>query len=378
MRFFIFIILIIYLIPNTIIFIKCFRLARRPIIRLAVSLLFLILVSAFPVGEIWYNNSTEGFAKFYLLLGYYYLPVLLYSFLLFIVYQLVILLSGLFKKVYCDFLARRSIQISALLIILVVSIIITVLGHINFNNTRISQHQLNIPAKQSTMKQLKIAMAADLHLYDLTSKKFIDQFVEKVNSLQPDIVLLPGDIIEGAAATRGIKYFEEAFKNISSKYGVFVSPGNHEHYGGSFDEIDFFDRAGMRVLYDTAVIIDQGFYLAGLADRNHDSIRINHLLSKTAADTLPLILMNHTPGNLEFAKRLHTDIMLSGHTHHGQLWPLNMITNAMFDVSWGYKEVDDIHIFVTCGAQGWGPPVRTGSYSEIIEINIIFSNKDGS
>lgn len=375
MRLFIIIVLVVYFIPNIFVFIKCIRLVKRKLARLAVSLFFLILVGAFPLGELWYNNSPEGFSKYYLLAGYYYLPVLLYSFLLLIVYQLVIVLTALFKKISWYFLAKRSFQIYTMLVILSISIIIVIIGHANFNHTRITRYQTDVDAKLSRLTQLKIAMATDLHIYGLTSKRFIDQFIEKINSIEPDIILLPGDILEGTVESPSLVYFEEKLRKLQSKYGVFASPGNHEHYGGSFEDIDFFNNAGICMLYDTAIVIDQGFFLAGLADRDHDSIQINHLLSQVAADTLPVILMNHVPGSFEFAKYLNTDMMLSGHTHHGQLWPLNMITNAMFDVSWGYEKINDIQVFVTCGAQGWGPPVRTGSYSEIMEINVRFISK---
>jgi predicted MPP superfamily phosphohydrolase len=87
----------------------------------------------------------------------------------------------------------------------------------------------------------------------------------------------------------------------------------------------------------------------------------------------PLILMDHQPFGLEEGVENGIDLQLSGHTHHGQLWPLNYITRAIYQVSWGYVKLGETHVYVSCGVGTWGPPVRTGNRPEILDITLHFT-----
>ena len=85
----------------------------------------------------------------------------------------------------------------------------------------------------------------------------------------------------------------------------------------------------------------------------------------------PIILMDHTPFHLEEAEQNGIDFQLSGHTHHAQLWPWSYITKAVYEVSWGYKKKGNTHVYVSCGAGTWGPPIRIGNTPEILDIRLI-------
>ncbi|VAW29684.1 Phosphoesterase, partial [hydrothermal vent metagenome] len=87
---------------------------------------------------------------------------------------------------------------------------------------------------------------------------------------------------------------------------------------------------------------------------------------------LPLILLDHQPFHLEQAQKNGIDLQLSGHTHHGQLWPFNYITRAIYSLSWGYLQKGNTHYYVSCGVGGWGPPVRTVSRPEILNLKLHF------
>ena len=93
---------------------------------------------------------------------------------------------------------------------------------------------------------------------------------------------------------------------------------------------------------------------------------------KQASGSLPVLMMDHQPFELEKAARHDVDVQFSGHTHHGQLWPLNYITGWIYRISWGHEKIRDTHFFVTSGAQGWGPPVKTSSFSEIMVVEMDF------
>ena len=114
--------------------------------------------------------------------------------------------------------------------------------------------------------------------------------------------------------------------------------------------------------------VDDALVLAGRKDaRSRDRKPVAEVLSPARRD-LPVVLIAHRPTGFDEARRAGADIQLSGHTHHGQLFPVNLITKRQYDLSWGHLERDGAHLFVTSGVQGWGPPVRTVGASEIIVI----------
>jgi hypothetical protein len=124
-------------------------------------------------------------------------------------------------------------------------------------------------------------------------------------------------------------------------------------------------------------LIDSSFYLIGREDvvmkqfTGKERKTLAEIISAVNSDH-PKILLDHTPVKLEQAERNGIDLQFSGHTHHGQIWPANIITNMIYEVSWGYLKKGKTHFYVTSGAGTWGPPVRTGSKSEIVNINVKF------
>jgi hypothetical protein len=217
-------------------------------------------------------------------------------------------------------------------------------------------------------------LAADLHLGSTTHKQFMRDFADKTNSLDPDIVLIPGDLLEGDHDDVDTAEFERQFRRIKTKFGVYASPGNHESHGGE-NNSSFFGRAHIKMLDDTLVVIDQSFGLAGRKFSRLGKRKSLHELLRGAPENLPLILLDHRPAKIELVSRSPVDIQLSGHTHHGQLFPFNFITELQYPLSWGYKKIGPTHFFVTCGVQVWGPQIRTAGESEIMLIDVDIKNE---
>jgi predicted MPP superfamily phosphohydrolase len=134
---------------------------------------------------------------------------------------------------------------------------------------------------------------------------------------------------------------------------------------------------GMKVLRDNYVLVDSSFYLVGREDvvmnqfTGKERKTLKDIIS-TINSSHPKILLDHTPVKLEQAVKNGIDLQFSGHTHHGQIWPGNIITNMIYEVSRGYKKKGNTQYYITPGAGTWGPPVRTGSKSEIVNIKITF------
>lgn len=367
-----FMIFVIYALPN----IYLYHRLKRVFVQKGKSMLFksifISLVALYPFANMLQRYFDGSFFDYLVLVSEYYLPVMLYLFLFYLLIDLILLLS---RKV--NFISDRIIKSQKFRIILfgVISLVVVVIlirGIYNFNNTTINEYFIEVEKKESKIKNLKIAMAADFHLSDVSHKYFMHQFIDKINATQPDIVLFIGDIVESDQPGIKMKYFERQFRKINSKYGVYAVEGNHDIYRSNHS-YDFIQNAQIKLLRDTIIIIDSSFQLVGRKDRHHRDRKSVSGLLKSANDSLPQFLLDHQPYHLENAYNHGIDVQFSGHTHHGQMFPINYITEMIYELSWGYKKIKNTHFFVTCGAQGWGPQVKTGSESEIMLVNISFN-----
>jgi len=334
---------------------------------------FILLCLAFPVAEIISHNSGRGWARSLMITGYYSLPLLLYLVLVVILTDFTIGAAHLSRLVSSETLRAPGLRKARLCFVLAAPVIIVCFGIANYHHLRIKEYSIEVPRRSSEIARLKIAFAADFHLGDMTTEKFMEGFVDKVNALDPDIVLIGGDVLEGHGRADQMDGFIAQFRRLKSKYGVYAVPGNHEMYGSN--RVDFFARAGIRLLEDEVEKIDGAFYLAGRKDsHSRERKSIDELLSGTPPD-LPVILLDHRPTDLDRVSQSQVDIQLSGHTHNGQLFPVNFITQRQYELTWGYKKKRQTHFFVTSGVQLWGPRVRTAGRSEILIIKVVFRDQ---
>ena len=212
---------------------------------------------------------------------------------------------------------------------------------------------------------------------------FLKKLVAKIRSEEPDIIFLPGDIVETYGNTNEVRLnqFIEILKDIKSVNGIYAISGNHDLPERNVtDKIDFNKRIGITMMSDSLIELENKICIIGLKYRGKNEKRPIDSLLKFRTKDLPIILLDHAPYCLEEANRNNIDIQFSGHTHNGQIWPLNYVTDAEYDIAWGYKKTYNTHLFVSCGVQDaimpgnqdLSIPVRTGSVSEIMEINIEF------
>jgi hypothetical protein len=189
--------------------------------------------------------------------------------------------------------------------------------------------------------------------------------------------LLPGDIVDEDLGPVIKQNLGETLKKIKSKYGVFGITGNHEYIGGVEPACKYLEEHGITMLRDRYVMVNDEIYIVGREDRSIKQFAGK--LRKPLEDIMsgidklkPIILMDHQPVRLAEAGKNGVDLQLSGHTHHGQLWPFNFITKKVYELSRGYKLNGSTHYYVSCGAGTWGPPVRTGNKPEILLIELEF------
>ncbi len=250
-------------------------------------------------------------------------------------------------------------------------------GYLNSNRIVINETSIEIFKGKSQLDELRIALVADIHLSVMNDEKFLEEVVRKINSVKPDIVLMPGDIVDDKPVLLNQRGIGPALSKINSKYGTYISNGNHEFISGVEESVEYLTRFGAIVIRDSAIMIDSSFYVIGREDRvmprftSKDRKSLFEIM-KFVETGYPVFLIDHTPSDLKEAEKFGIDLQLSGHTHHGQMFPASLVTSLIYEVSWGYFRRGSTQYYVTSGAGTWGPKVRLGSDSEIVVLNIKF------
>jgi len=308
-------------------------------------------------------------------IGYLWLVVVLYGFLILLVIDILRIIARIGKIkpafIYRNYQRAKAIMFGAVSLLL---LIILLSGYFNSHRPRATQLTIPIEKKAGHLSTLRVAMVSDIHLGQVYGRKMLARIVNTINENQSDIVVLVGDIFDGNPEPVIKKDMGAEFTRLQTKYGVYFVNGNHEHYGGGRGQIalDYLVSYGIIPLLDTVALIDGCFYLAGRIDR---SIRSRKTILELMLDIdrqLPVILLNHQPYNLDEAEQAGVDLQLSGHTHHGQLFPLNFITGSTYEQDWGFLQKGKTKYYISCGTGTWGPPVRTAGFSEVVIIDLEF------
>jgi len=339
---------------------------------------FLLLSISFIAGRILERVTLSWFSSTLVLLGSFWLAAMVY-FLLFAFAIDIIRLLNFIVPFFPSFLTvnpERTKEITSFAIIVVV-LVIVLGGYINARTPIIKTLELSISKNGRTIKSLNIAVASDIHLGTIVCKSKLERIVQHINSLNPDLVLLPGDVVDEDIGPVIRNNLGETLRKIRSKYGVFAITGNHEYIGGVEPACRYLAEHGITMLRDASVKIGDGLYVVGREDISIRGFtgKTRKPLSELMAEvdkSYPVILMDHQPFRLAEAEANGVDLQLSGHTHHGQLWPFNFITKKVYELSWGYKKKGSTHYYVSCGVGTWGPPIRTGNRPEIINIKLQF------
>jgi hypothetical protein len=339
---------------------------------------FLLLSISFIAGRILERVTLSWFSSTLVLLGSFWLAAMVY-FLLFAFAIDIIRLLNFIVPFFPSFLTvnpERTKEITSFAIIVVV-LVIVLGGYINARTPIIKTLELSISKNGRTIKSLNIAVASDIHLGTIVCKSKLERIVQHINSLNPDLVLLPGDVVDEDIGPVIRNNLGETLRKIRSKYGVFAITGNHEYIGGVEPACRYLAEHGITMLRDASVKIGDGLYVVGREDISIRGFtgKTRKPLSELMAEvdkSYPVILMDHQPFRLAEAEANGVDLQLSGHTHHGQLWPFNLITKKVYELSWGYKKKGSTHYYVSCGVGTWGPPIRTGNRPEIINIKLQF------
>jgi predicted MPP superfamily phosphohydrolase len=220
------------------------------------------------------------------------------------------------------------------------------------------------------MDGFRIALVSDIHLGPLRGRAHTRRIVDMINELNPDLITVVGDLVDGSVADLGRA--AEPLRGLRSRHGSFFVTGNHEYFSGYAPWIAEVGELGLRVLQNERVEID-GLDLAGVNDVTGGSYHHGPDYGRALGDrdtTRPVVLMAHQPVQAFAAADHGVDLQLSGHTHGGQIQPFGAIVRLQQPIVSGYGVIHGTKVYVTNGAGFWGPPVRVGAPPQLSVVEL--------
>ena len=226
---------------------------------------------------------------------------------------------------------------------------------------------LELPTVKRLSKDLKIVMMSDLHLGYHNRRQELARWVDMVNAERPDLILVAGDIID--MSLRPLREEDMASELRRLQAPVYACLGNHEYYSGEPRALDFYREAGIHLLRDSVVTVGD-LRIAGRDDRSNPRRKSVKALLSGEDQRRYTILLDHQPYHLEEAERAGVDFQFSGHTHHGQLWPISWITESLYECAYGSWRRGNTRYYISSGMGIWGAKFRIGTCSEYVVAHI--------
>ncbi|MEI6092842.1 MAG: metallophosphoesterase [bacterium] len=349
---FIFIALAIYLIVHAYIFISLktgLSLSRTSSFYLAGTLLLLALL--YPLSRF------LGRPEILTYLGSIWLGVMAISVTVFLLQDIV---SALLPA------NKEQITYTALFLV----VLISVYSFINESKTKIKEVTLPTTERTTAFKGMTVVQLSDLHLGIIKNEHWLNELVEKVNSLNPDIIVITGDILDDRAM------FDEKYSNVlkqlKSKYGIFACLGNHEYYAGKDRAIKFISNSNIKLLINSSALVNNKIYIVGVDDKQGLSFGSEGPDIEKAMTSVDrnkyTILLSHNPSYYKVASSFAVDLMLSGHVHAGQIPPIEFLVTFIYKHSYGLYKNGKGLAYTTSGTGTWGPPMRFLNSSEIVKF----------
>ena len=218
-------------------------------------------------------------------------------------------------------------------------------------------------------KPIKIAMVSDLHLGTFFGNDQLEKLNKIIEEEKPDAIVIAGDIMDDDMVMYKKRNMGETLSKLSAPLGVYATMGNHDR--DAQEIVDEVKKAGIIPLFDESVELNKDVTLVGRKDRSVSRDRLDTAdLLKSVNLNKTIVLVDHQPDAIDYHSTLPINVQLSGHTHHGQMWPINYITERIYTLDYGYKKINNKHFFTSAGYGFWGPPFKTTARSEVWIITI--------
>ncbi|GGP24642.1 metallophosphoesterase [Silvimonas amylolytica] len=233
----------------------------------------------------------------------------------------------------------------------------------------------NLPA---ALNGFTIVQISDIHVGPTIKRRYLDAIVNKVNALQPDVIAVTGDLVDGSVAD--LSPHTAPLARLQARYGAYFVTGNHEYYSGADEWTAELRRLGINVLINEHVVLDHDgapLVLAGVTDYTAHHFNADQRSDPQAAlagapeNAGARVLLAHQPRSAVAADEAGFDLQLSGHTHGGQFWPWNLFVRFQQPFTAGLNRLNRLWVYTSRGTGYWGPPKRFGAPSEITRVRLV-------
>jgi len=236
--------------------------------------------------------------------------------------------------------------------------------------------EIPIEGLPEALDGFRIAQLTDIHIGPTIKGDFLQEVVAQTNALNPDMVALTGDLVDGSVAELG--KHTKFLADLRSRHGTFFVTGNHEYYSGVDEWLEELERLGLKTLNNAHELLEHNggrLLVGGVTDLRAERIKPEHATDPMKAmagapDADLRLLLAHQPGSVFEAERAGFDVQLSGHTHGGQYFPGTLLIHLAHPVVKGLERVGKVWVYVSCGTGYWGPPFRLGTTAEITDITL--------
>ena len=342
------------------------RIYSIPFVKARISPAALLLIGVitwgfFCLGRVVGHGGTGPAAYCLEMIGMTWLGVIFISFACVLVADLLTGFGFLFPRI------APGIRGAAFLAGIFLSAIALVQG---FRHPVIQTYDIFLAGLPPELDGIKLIAIADTHLGTILGINWMKALVARVREEKPDAILLLGDILEGHG--NNPEELVPVLQGLSAPLGVWAVPGNHESYGREDITRKIMERSGFNLLINSHVELCPGLVLAGIeyrGRRNRSGKKDERLLQAMEGTPAgPAILLSHEPSGIELAVEHGVDLMLSGHTHGGQIWPWGYLVRTRYPFLAGHYDLGDIQVIASRGAGTWGPRMRLWQPGEILSL----------
>ena len=262
---------------------------------------------------------------------------------------------------------------------LAVALLATLIGFANARRrAQVVDVEVPIANLPEALRGFSIVQISDIHVGPTIKARYVAAIVDAANALDADVIAVTGDVVDGTV--QELTSHVAPLARLKARHGAFFVTGNHEYYSGVREWIREFRRLGLIVLLNEHVVLNQNgarVVLAGVTDYSAHHFDPQHhsdpakALAGAPATAGAKILLAHQPRSASAASAAGFDLQLSGHTHGGQFWPLNLFVRLQQPFTAGLNQVRDLIVYTSRGTGYWGPPMRLGAPSEITRIKLV-------
>lgn len=337
----------------------------------AIYTTLILLVAGFIQGLTPFPKEVKHILS---LISSYCMGVMLYLLLFTVTADLLLFVP---KRMKLSFTSHRLFKGLVTVAVLLLTTSTCVGGFINAQTIRHVSYDIPLSGKQD-VSDMNIVLVSDVHLGSIGSESRLNKIVDEINALNPDLVCIAGDFFDtDFAAIQDPDAALTTLRKLNPTYGTYACLGNHDGGQTHNQMVDFLKKANIHLLNDAYTLIDNRLVLMGRLDSHsiggYGTEKRKELGQFFSRDnpTLPVIVMDHNPANIN-QYTTEADLILCGHTHQGQVFPANLITELMYTVDYGYyrKDSHSPHVVVTSGVGTWGMPMRVGTGCEIVSIRL--------